>query len=136
MPRKYNFNESHGYVMQMAHIQLEIKLRAIFIVLAASCIAAGCAKKPDQIPAADIGPNPYGGQSCASLNKHLLTQKQNLENLSAAQQSAASGDAWGVFLLGLPVSSMSGNDKEAAISLTKGHIQKIESEKLAKKCAA
>jgi hypothetical protein len=68
-------------------------------------------------------------EACAKLK---ITQ--DLENLSAAQKNAASGDAMGVFLLGLPLSSMSGNDKEALIAVAKGKIQAIDRLSVAKHC--
>lgn len=105
------------------------------IFLAAALVVSACAKQPDEIAAADIGPNPYLKQSCRNLAKLEITETQNLENLSAAQKSAASGDAVGVLLLGMPVSSMSGNDKETAISVTKGRIQAIEQAKASRGCA-
>lgn len=103
-------------------------MRKTLILVGALLVAAGCAKKPEEISAVDIGSGAYRGQSCSQLAAALVQQQQNLENLSAAQRSAASGDAMGVFLLGLPLSSMSGNDKEAAIAVSKGHIQSIQSE--------
>lgn len=106
------------------------KLLALCVIAAISA----CAKAPDQIAAADVGDGIYRGYSCKQLAAKKLAISQDLENLSAAQKSAASGDAWGVFLLGLPLSSMSGNDKEAAISVAKGHIQEIETEQQRKSC--
>lgn len=94
----------------------------------------GCAKQPDQIAAADIGQNQYRGYSCRQLDDTKLKYDQALQNLSAEQKSAATGDAWGVFLLGLPVSSMSGADKETKIAVTKGHIQSIDREMNRKNC--
>jgi hypothetical protein len=98
-------------------------------------VAAACAKPPEEIAAADIGPNPYARYSCKSLTQEETSLTQSLENLSAAQKNAASGDALGVLLLGLPVSSMSGNDKEAAISITKGRLQAIDTVQAQKGCA-
>ncbi|WP_223228318.1 hypothetical protein [Roseovarius litoreus] len=95
---------------------------------------SACAKQPDQIAAADIGNNEYRGYSCKQLAETEVKYQQALTNLSAQQKSAASGDAWGVFLLGLPISSMSGSDKETAIAVTKGHLQSIELEKIRKSC--
>lgn len=95
---------------------------------------AACAKQPDKISAADIGDNQYRNYSCAKLQDAETRYNQALENLSAEQKQAASGDAWGVFLLGLPISSMSGADKETQIAVTKGHLQAIEREQSRKKC--
>lgn len=95
---------------------------------------AACAKQPEQIGAVDIGPNPYLRFGCDSLAKEHLALDQNLANLSAAQKSAAGADTLGVLLLGLPISSMSGNDNEAKISIVKGRIQAVESVQAARKC--
>lgn len=105
-----------------------------YLVLPAILLIAACAKQPDQIAAADIGPNPYLTASCSQLASANLQLTQNLERLSAAQKNAASSDTIGVILLGLPVSSMSGNDKETDIAITKGKIQSVESAKLRRKC--
>lgn len=110
-------------------------MKAAFVAgCSALVLIASCAKAPDQIAAADVGSNVYRGYSCKQLAESKVKHAHDLENLSAAQKSAAEGDAWGVVLLGLPVSSMSGNDKEASISITKGHIQGIEEEQQRKGC--
>ena len=96
---------------------------------------ASCAKQPDQIAAVEIGNNEYRPYGCRQLSEIKLKYDQRLENLSAAQENAAAGDAFGVFMLGLPISSMSGGDKETAIAVTKGHIQSIEREQARKRCS-
>jgi len=105
-----------------------------YLPIAMLVVLAGCAKQPEEIAAADIGPNPYLRVSCKSLAQEKNNLNQGLENLSAAQKSAASSDALGVLLLGLPVSSMSGNDKEAAISISKGRIQAVETAQVKRGC--
>lgn len=104
------------------------------LVIIAALLASACAKSPDEIAAVDIGSGIYRGQSCAQLAQQRLKISHDLTNLSAEQKSAQNGDALGVFLLGLPLSSMSGNDKEAAIAVAKGHIQEIDSERQRKGC--
>lgn len=104
-------------------------MKKIYLIGVALALAlSGCAKKPENIAAVSVGDGVYANLSCKNISANLVKYKQNLENLSAEQRSAASGDAWGVFLLGLPVSSMGGADKEASISVTKGHIQQLEAE--------
>ena len=108
------------------------------LLATAACCGAlslsGCARQPDQIAAAEIGPSGYAGYSCAQLAAERTEVAQALDNLSASQRAAASGDAWGVFLLGLPISSMSGNDQEAAIAIAKGRLQAIDRSLGAKGC--
>ncbi|SIN99781.1 hypothetical protein SAMN05444722_0057 [Rhodovulum sp. ES.010] len=102
--------------------------------LVATLALGACAKQPDQIAAVEIDDHDYARLSCSQLADRKTRIEQDLTNLSAAQKAAASGDAWGVFLLGLPVSSMSGNDKEAAIAIAKGRLQAIERTMGAKRC--
>jgi hypothetical protein len=106
------------------------------LILPAVCLAlvAACAKQPDQIAAIDVGGDAYARYSCSQLVAEKTTISQELENLSAKQKTAASGDAWGVFLLGLPLSSMSGGDQEAMIAVAKGKVQAIDRQLVAKNC--
>ena len=97
-------------------------------------VLSGCAKAPERIAAADIGANQYHGYSCAQLRKSKVDHEQNLEKLSAAQKDAQGGDFVGVLLLGIPLSTLSGNDKETAIAVTKGHLSSIEKEIAGKGC--
>lgn len=75
-------------------------------------VLAGCATPPGRIEGIkNSGP-------CTSEDKARLTA------LTKQQQKAANGDALGVFLIGLPVGSMGGNDHEAEIALLKGRCVK------------
>lgn len=103
-------------------------------LIAIALLVAACAKQPENIAAVEVGANEYRGLSCKQLTETRVATAQNLENLSAAQKNAASGDAMGVFLLGLPVSSMSGNDNETAIAVTKGRLQALDREIARKSC--
>lgn len=109
-------------------------MRSSILAVAAIVIVGACAKEPDKIAATPMEDSAYSNMSCRSLATTRLDIQQQLDNLSASQKSAANGDAWGVFLLGLPVSSMSGNDKEAAISVAKGKIQAIDRVRERKGC--
>jgi len=105
------------------------------LIIPAVAILAGCATDPDNIAAADIGPNPYTGQSCRSLAAEETSLTANLENLSANQRQARSGDTVGVILLGLPLSSMSGNDVETEIAVTRGRLQAVDEAQQARGCS-
>ncbi len=108
-------------------------MNAKTVTLIGALLISACAKDPEQIAAVDVGAD-YSRFSC----KQLVTEKtkitQDLANLSAKQKSAANGDAWGVFLLGLPLSSMSGGDQEALIAVAKGKVQAIDRQIVAKGC--
>lgn len=109
----------------MKHV-VTIAISAIFL--------AGCAANPEDIAAADIGTGMYRGQNCTQLAEQRLAYTQRLETLSAEQSSARTADTVGVILLGLPLSSMSGNDRETDIAVSRGHLNEIERERLARNC--
>jgi len=110
-------------------------MKHVLAVAITAIILAGCAARPEDIAAADIGSGVYNGQSCSQLEERRLHYSQQLEAQSADQNRAATGDAWGVFLLGLPMSSMSGNDRETDIAITRGHLNEIERARQARNCA-
>lgn len=107
-------------------------MKKVFLISA--LFLSACAQQPDKISAIDVAGDPYRGYSCKQLKAEHLKISQELESASADQKRAASGDAWGVFLLGLPVSSMSGNDKEAAIGVAKGRLNSLDQKMLEKNC--
>jgi hypothetical protein len=109
-------------------------LNKLFLCAAIALTASACAKQPDQIAATNIGDDVYARHTCSSLKAENLKQEQSLANLSAEQKAAATGDTVGVLLIGLPTSSMSGNDKEAQIAIVKGRIQAIDRAKAKKGC--
>lgn len=77
-------------------------------VLIACLIMTSCAKPPEKIAAVpNAGPCTDGDRA-------------KLAALYKAQRDAATGDAMGVFLVGVPVSSALGADKEAEIAVLKG----------------
>lgn len=95
---------------------------------------AACAQNPDNIAAVDIGPNPYLAFSCTELAQEELALTQALADLSAQQRRAASGDAVGVFLLGLPISSMAGGDQETQIAVTRGRLNALGQSRASHHC--
>ena len=108
------------------------KFAALVIVVG---IISGCAKQPDKIAAIPMETASYERLSCRALATEKAKITSELESLSAAQKSAASSDALGVFLFGIPWSSMSGNDKEAAISVAKGRVDAITTVQASKGCS-
>lgn len=104
-------------------------------LLAATALATACAKAPENIAAIEMDTATYQRLSCRSLATEEVKITAELNALSASQKSAASSDALGVFLLGLPLSSMSGNDKEALISVAKGRLDAIDTVQASKGCS-
>lgn len=108
-------------------------MNAIPMILALALVA-GCAKQPEAVAALNVSSKTYSGLSCSQLSAEAVTAKQRIAALSAKQKSAATGDAMGVFLLGLPVSSMSGNDSETALAYAKGQADAIDRVRVQRGC--
>jgi hypothetical protein len=115
-------------------IQAGSDMKRLFTVGLSALMVASCAKRPDAIAPASIPFEAYTGQSCDELALALIAEKQNLAALSSSQNSAATGDAVGVFLIGVPLSSVSGGDQEGNIAVSKGKVQALEAARLSKSC--
>jgi hypothetical protein len=89
------------------------------LTLTAALALAACAQSPDAIAPVSMD-GAFDGVSCATARAMLVTTQQQLAVLSAQQQNAVTGDAIGVFLIGVPVSSLSGGDKAGLIAAQKG----------------
>lgn len=95
---------------------------------------AACASRPDAIRPVDIPVAAYSGNDCKALAAELLKEQNNLTIVSKQQNSAATGDAVGVFLVGVPLSSTLGGDKEGEVAVAKGKVLAIENAIKAKGC--
>jgi len=109
-------------------------MKKIACGLAVLAVVAGCAKRPDSIAPAAIPMEAYAQMECNMLNADLAKERETLTVLSRAQNDAATGDAFGVFVIGVPISSVAGGDKEGLIAVSKGKVQAMESAKLRKGC--
>lgn len=103
-----------------------MKSKFALTILLVCLFTAACAKGPDAIKPASIPLAAYTGQSCSFLASELRHEKEKLSSLEDAQRSAQTGDALGVFLVGIPLSSATGGDKEGELSVSKGKVQSIE----------
>ena len=97
---------------------------------------AGCAKRPDAIVPVAYPIEAYSNYSCDQLNAALSNEERVLVEQSKAQNQAANGDAMGVFLIGVPTSSLTGGDQEGNISVTKGKVQTIRAALASKGCVS
>ena len=95
------------------------------LVLGCALAVAACAKSPDAIPPVSMA-GAFDEVSCDYARQALLNERQTLASLSAAQSSAVAGDAVGVLLIGVPVSSLTGGDKAGDIGASKGKILALE----------
>lgn len=78
-------------------------------LLVALPLLGSCATHPDQIK-----PAAYSGKPCTAADRARLAK------LTEEQARTANKDAAGVFLIGLPVGSMGGQDHKKEIARLKG----------------
>lgn len=97
------------------------------IALIASLLAlSACAERPDAIAATPMPAGMYSHLSCSKARAEREQVQTTLNAMTAAQDKAATGDAIGVFLLGVPWSSLSGKDKAGQIATEKGKLLAID----------
>lgn len=97
-----------------------------FILLAVAAVTvAACAKNPDSIAPVSMG-NAFQSTSCVQAQRMLNQERETLAAVEQKQRNAATGDAVGVFLIGVPMSSLTGNDREGEIATTKGKVLALE----------
>lgn len=94
----------------------------------------GCAKRPSAIVPVDIPMAAYTNLECQQLAQEQVKEQTKLAALSKSQNDAANGDAFGVFLIGVPIGSVSGADKEGDVAVSKGKVQAIQSAMMSKGC--
>lgn len=109
---------------------MKIRLSILAVLLAATA----CAKRPDAIVPVDIPMAAYSNLDCGALAQELVKEQNNLAALSKQQNQAATGDAVGVFLIGVPASSTFGGDKEGQVAVSKGKVNALNSSIAAKGC--
>jgi hypothetical protein len=101
--------------------------RNLALTAVAALLLTSCAKRPDAISPVSIPVQAYAHRNCAALQREHASELANLASLSDQQDRAATGDAVGVFLFGLPVSSAVGGDQEGNVAVSKGKVLAIES---------
>lgn len=105
-------------------IQLET-IRPLAIVSLAMFTVA-CAQTPEKVLAFSISEEAYSGKDCAGLSDEANRLGGALDVEYENQRKARSNDAAGVFFLGLPVASMSGQNRSDEIARLKGELNAVE----------
>ncbi len=96
-------------------------------------IISGCASRPENIKASYISHERYIENDCSQLAIQMTDARAELAKYSEMQNSKATGDAWGVFLILIPVSQLTG-DYEADVAKWKGVVEAIETTQIKNKC--
>jgi hypothetical protein len=98
--------------------------RTIFSVICVLSLAA-CAQSPESIQPAYVSSIPYEAWTCKQLGDEQYHIADALTRASTQQQNAHSNDVAGVLLIGLPVSSLSGENIAPQIALLKGQQEAV-----------
>lgn len=81
-----------------------MKIQIVAIIVLG--LLAGCAKRPEEIKATAISDLPYRNLNCQQLRVEYDKTNQALFGASRTQHDIAEKDAFGVFMIGVPVGSM------------------------------
>lgn len=107
--------------------------KKIILLSLATFMLISCAKRPESISSSYISHEKYTKDNCTKLNTKMIDAKAILSKYTEMQNSKANGDAWGVFLLAVPVSQLTG-DHEAEVAKWKGEVEAIETAQIVNKC--
>jgi len=104
------------------------------IVFASVLLAGACAKSPESIQASYISEVSYQSWSCPQLGEESQRLSAALATASTQQERARGNDVVGVILIGLPVSSLSGDNIAPEIARLKGEQEAVRRTMIAKNC--
>ena len=110
-----------------------VSIRVVLLSIFAVVLISSCANRPESIASSYISHERYIDGNCIKLATQMSDARANLAKFSQMQNSKATEDAWGVFLLGIPFSKLSG-DSEADVAKYKGVIEAIETAQIKNKC--
>lgn len=94
-------------------------------VVSVALLVSACAQSPNAIEPVSMG-NAYANISCKQASTALAQERSKLDALEQKQRGAVAGDAFGVLLIGVPVSSLAGADVAGEIATSKGKVIALE----------
>jgi hypothetical protein len=103
------------------------------LMVAAMLSLIGCANRPESIRASFVSHEKYAYLDCPALESRMTETRKALDATSKMQDEKATGDAVGVFLLGIPFSKLTG-DHEGEVARLKGEVEAIETAQIKAKC--
>ncbi|MDP2621720.1 MAG: hypothetical protein Q8P46_16360 [Hyphomicrobiales bacterium] len=103
--------------------------------LACALFAVSCAKSPESISPSYISDVSYQSWSCQQLAEEQGRLSSALATASTQQDNARTNDIVGVLLIGLPVSSLSGDNIAPEISRLKGENEAVRRAMIVKECS-
>jgi hypothetical protein len=91
-------------------------------IIAVSLILAvvGCASNPEAVAPSFHPAKQYVGLTCGETQDLYRVAEKDMAALAKKQRGARTGDAWSVFLLGVPTSAVFGTNVEGELAQAKG----------------
>lgn len=108
--------------------------RAILVFSICVLLLIACAKSPESIAPAYISEVQYQYWSCDQLAAEQQRLSNALSQASLQQENARTNDTVGVILIGLPVSSLSGDNIAPEIARLKGETEATRKASINKGC--
>jgi hypothetical protein len=108
--------------------------KTVAAVLCTAVLLWACAKRPEAITPAYVSDLTYNGLSCSQLAQERARVDAAYTVAAQQQNDAATGDAWGVFLLGMPTSTLSGANIAAQVASLKGQQETLDKVAIQKNC--
>ena len=93
-----------------------------------------CAKSPEIIAPSYVSEVSYQNWTCGQLAEETGRVSSALAQASSQQENARTADTLGVLLIGLPVSSLSGDNIAPQIANLKGQTEAIRRAMIGKTC--
>lgn len=104
-----------------------------FTCLISLVLISACATRPEGIPASHVSHEKYVAGDCTRLATQMTDARAELAKVSAMQNSKATGDAWGVFLILVPISQLTG-DHAGDVAKWKGEVEAIDTAQIKNGC--
>jgi hypothetical protein len=109
--------------------------RNLALLFLCGLLLLACANRPESIRASYVAYEKYVDLDCQAMGAKMAETRAQLARYSDLQNSKANGDAFGVFLLGIPFSKLTG-DVEGDVARLKGEVEAIETAEIRKKCGS
>jgi hypothetical protein len=104
-------------------------------VISAILLLAACAKSPESIAPSYVSEVGFQNWNCSQLGEESARLSAALAQASTQQENARTNDTVGVLLIGLPVSSLSGDNIAPEIARLKGETEAVRKVSIQKNCA-
>jgi len=107
----------------------------IIATVIVTAFVASCAKPPEAIAPAYVSEVSYQNFTCDQLATETQQLQAAYTRVAAQQKQARQNDVVGVILIGLPVSSLSGDNVAAQVADVKGRQEAVRLARVKKNCA-